>query len=124
MNMTTTTPQIITDLDLNQIQTYIQFDKLLLSNIDKVLNLLGPECKQKIYQHLHNNYNIEKEEIPRRIEEFSDALETIFGTSTRILEINIMKMLHQSTPETEYVEINPDLTFSEYVKKLRRKIVH
>ena len=122
MNMTTTMPQIITNLEPNQVQTCVQFDKLLLSNIDKVFNLLGPECKQKIYQHLHKNCNIEKEEIPRRIDEFSDALETIFGNSTRILEINIMKMLHQSTTKIEYIEMNLDLTFSEYVKKLRRKL--
>ena len=66
---------------------------------------------------------IARQDIPYSIDNFSDALERIFGLGARHLEILIMKKLHEKI--TCFYEWNgpswlvPDLTFRQYVELMR-----
>lgn len=100
-----------------------KFEDVLLEAIDKALSTLGENVKKVIYFHLAQKFMIAQQDIPYRIEDFSDVLEQIFSVGARNLEILIMAKLHE---KINYVyEWNgpkwliPNLTFSQYVELLR-----
>jgi hypothetical protein len=100
-----------------------KFEQILLDSIDEAYSTLGESVKTSIYFHLEHKFMIAKQDIPYRINDFSDALEQIFGLGARHLEILIMKKLHEKI--TCFYEWNgpswlvPDLTFRKYVELMR-----
>jgi hypothetical protein len=104
------------------------FDQLLLDAIDEGLSGLGEASKASIYIYLESHFNIRKQEIPNKLNEFSNALERIFGLGARHLEILLMKNLHAKVevnckwPTYEWPLskwIVPEMTFTEYVRLIR-----
>lgn len=95
------------------------FQKILLEALDSALSSLGDSAKQSIYFHLENRFKITKDEIPRRLDDFDEGLEKIFGPGTRYLEILIMKKLHEKAkPKGGAVKLDEkkELKFIDYVK--------
>src|SRR5665647_1551460 len=70
------------------------FDDILLETIDETLSSLGEPVKNAFYFHLQTNFNISKNEIPKKIYEFSNIVQKIFGSGAGMLEIKFMKTLH------------------------------
>jgi hypothetical protein len=63
-----------------------------------------------------------RQDIPYRIEEFTDAVENIFGSGARILEIQIMKCLFKKVGYTfKHYSKRQDITFNEYVTAVKMK---
>lgn len=96
------------------------FEELLLEAVDDALASLGDSAKQAIYYHLEKKFKITKDEIPKRLKEFAEGLEKIFGVGARFIEILIMKKLysHIGTP-LEWDE-SKELVFVDYVEAARR----
>lgn len=70
------------------------FDNLLLEAIDDAFAVLSKPVKEALFFYLENIFKIQKADIPDKIDEFSDALENIFGEiGSRHIEILIMKKL-------------------------------
>ena len=100
-----------------------KFDNILLESIDESLSSLGESAKTSIYFHLQQGFFISKHEIPFRIDDFSNALERIFGLGARHLELLIMKKLHEKV-SCQYKWkgpkwLVPDLTLRKYVELAR-----
>ncbi len=101
-----------------------KFETLLLEAVDDAFSTLGERAKTSIYFHLEHKFIIPKQDIPYRIDDFSDALERIFGIAAKHLEILIMKKLHEKI-SCFFYEWNgpswlvPDLTFRQYVELMR-----
>jgi hypothetical protein len=104
------------------------FDQLLLEAIDDGLTAVGEAAKTSIYFHLENRFNIKKQEIPYKLNDFSNALEQIFGLGARHFEILFMKKLHSKFEATFKWPtykwplskwIVPEMTFPEYVRLMR-----
>ena len=76
-----------------------------------------------MYFYLDTKFAISKQDIPKRIDDFSDALEQIFGQGARQIEILIMKYLNQRVDCTyKWVGpkwLVPDLTLKKYVILLK-----
>jgi nucleoside-diphosphate-sugar epimerase len=94
------------------------FEKLVMDAVENVFSSLGESCKQAIYFHLENRYNIGKKEIPERIEDFADALEEIFGSGAKLIEIEIIKLLFSKVQTFKYSPKQEDLLFTNYLKRL------
>jgi hypothetical protein len=105
------------------------FDDILLKTIDETLSSLGEPVKNAVYFHLQTNFNISKNEIPKKINEFSDIVQKIFGSGAGRLEIKLMKTLHSKigvnvkwaqyeAPLSKW--IITDITFVEYVNSMRQ----
>jgi hypothetical protein len=92
------------------------FDKLLMESIDEALTSLGNSAKQAIYFHLEDKFKVSKEEIPRRIEDFADGIEKIFGLGAHFIEILIMKKLHEKIGKPVEWDERKELVFVNYVK--------
>ncbi len=100
-----------------------KFSTILLESIDEALLKLGENTKTSIYFHLKTKFAISRHDIPEKIEDFSDALEQIFGLGAPKIEILIMKCLNEQVKGTyKWVGprwLVPDLTFIKYVKLMR-----
>ena len=100
-----------------------KFSAILQESIDEALLTLGENAKTSIYFHLATKFAINKRDIPDRVDDFSEALEQIFGLATRQLEILIMKYLNEKIDCSYYWVgpkwLVPDLTFTKYVKMLK-----
>jgi hypothetical protein len=70
------------------------FETIVAQAIDDVLSDLGNANKQAIYRHLKNNYGINENEIPYKIEDFARAIEQTFGSVAKLIEIKIIERLH------------------------------
>jgi len=94
------------------------FRKLLLEAVDEVFSSsLGDSAKRAIYFNLQKTFRIKKQEIPNKIDEFTNAIEKIFGDGAKLLEIQVMKHLYEKVGnEFGYFPEEDDLLFTEYVK--------
>ena len=96
-----------------------KFEDTLLCAIDDAFSLLGEEVKKALYFHLEHDLLIARQDIPDRIDDFSDALERVFGIGARQLELLIMQALKQKISASYKWEgpswLIPDLTFVKYV---------
>jgi len=91
------------------------FEKLLLDAVDEALSSLGDSSKQAIYFHLQDKFDIAKNEIPHRLNDFANGLEKIFGLGARFIEILIMKNLHGKIGQPLEWNESKELVFLEYV---------
>jgi len=97
------------------------FEELLGEAIDDGLAVLGESSKQVIYFYLEKTVKMNRLDIPYRIGEFTDAIERIFGTGAKILEIQIMKCLFKKVEYSIKNYSEPkNLTFLEYVAAVKR----
>lgn len=99
------------------------YEQLVLQAVDEALSSLGDSPKQAIYFHLEEAFKISKHDIPYKIEEFVDALEKTFGFGAKLLEIQILKHLHEKVGQVfKYSPEKGDLVLTEYVATLRRTL--
>lgn len=92
------------------------FERLLFEAVDEGLSSLGDSSKHAIYYYLKKNFNIEKKEIPYKIDVFATAIEKIFGLGASFLEILIMKRLYEKDGRSfKWKGSEDDFTFTEYV---------
>ena len=102
---------------------YEKFEDVLQGSIDEAFSSLGEPVRTAIYFNLEHKFLIARQEIPSRIEDFSDALERIFGLGAKHLELLIMKNLYEKVKCFYRWEgpnwLVPDLTFKEYVELMR-----
>ena len=99
------------------------FEKLLRDAVDEVFSSLGDSAKEAMYLSLAETFNISKRDIPRKIEEFSDAIEKMFGLGGKLIEIQIMKRLYRKVgPSFEYSPKQDALVFTKYLEAVKSSI--
>jgi hypothetical protein len=91
------------------------FENILLEAVDEALASLGDSAKQAIYYHLEDKFKITKNEIPKRLKDFEDGLEKIFGLGARFIEILIMKKLYEKIGKPLEWNESKELIFFDYV---------
>ena len=91
--------------------------QILLMAIDESLSSLGDSARQAIYYHLESSFNLKKAEIPEKIEVFSKVIEDIFRDGAKLLEIQIMRNLHEKIKcgPIQYPS-QSELIFAEYIE--------
>jgi len=99
------------------------FDKLLLEAVDEGLASLGESSKQAIYYHLEKAFNVKKHEIPYKIEDFTRAVEKIFGLGASVLQLLIMKVLYEKVGRAVQLHEPKDFTFTNYVAAVKRSFL-
>jgi hypothetical protein len=95
------------------------FEKLLLEAVDEALTSLGGSAKQAVYYHLENKFKIRKDDIPSRLEDFMNGLESIFGLGANFIEIMIMKKLYEKVGQPLEWSEGKEFMFSEYVAAVK-----
>jgi hypothetical protein len=97
-----------------------KFEEVLLEAIDEGLSLLGESSKHAVYFHLEKAFKMNRLDIPYRIEDFTDAMEKLFGAGAKILEIHIMKCLFKKVGYNfKHYPKQKNLTFMEYIAAVK-----
>jgi len=105
-----------------------KFDQYLLEAMDETLSSLGEVVKNAVLEHLKNEFQINKNDIPQKICDFSKIVHKVFGLGADRLERKIVKNLSSKLQVdvnlTEYEWplskwIINDVSFTEYVANLR-----
>jgi hypothetical protein len=100
-------------------QTKNQLDMKIIDAIDESLASFGESVKSAVYFQLENGYNVKKQDIPSRIEEFATAIEAIFGIGARLIEMKIIETLYASAKGFMYIPKSEDLVFKDYVQSVK-----
>ncbi len=93
-----------------------KFDNLLIESIDETLTLLGEPVKNEFYQQLNVKFNIEKTDIPQRLEDFSHILHKVFGLGASRLEVKFLRNLDSKIPVGSKC-FNADWSVSTWIEK-------
>ncbi len=100
-----------------------EFNELFLASIDEALSSLGTGAKTAIYFHLEQKFNIKKQEIPSRIDSFTEALEKIFGLGSKNLQVMFMEKLHVKLKgKCKSIKLQ-EFTFPKYVEAIKQTLV-
>jgi hypothetical protein len=106
-----------------------QFNDFLGQAIDEVLTSLGEPVKNTFYQRLEVDFDIPKNEIPKKIPEFCNIIHKIFGLGACRLERKFMQNLNSKVqanvelPECEWSLskwIVMETSFEENIDKIRK----
>ena len=100
-----------------------RLDMTIMEAVDESLASFGESVRKVVYSQLQNNYNLPKQEIPTRIEEFAAAIEGIFGIGARLIEVKIIQTLCTKAKGFLYVPKEGELLFKDYVQNLRHFLV-
>ncbi|MGD6933735.1 MAG: hypothetical protein ACQCN5_05970 [Candidatus Bathyarchaeia archaeon] len=95
-----------------------KFNELLLSAIDSAFFSLGESVKKSIYFHLEEKFDLKRMQIPNKLKKFQEAMEQIFGSGARFLEILIMKNLHLKVGIS--ISMDNNVCFVDYVEQIKR----
>jgi hypothetical protein len=96
-----------------------KFEATMTEAIDESLSSFKSLNKQEIYAYLENAFKIRKQEIPRKIEDFADAINQMFGIGAKLIEIKIIEAVHKRMPEFMFTPRRGAVMFKEYVASLR-----
>ena len=97
------------------------FERFMLDAVDEVFCSLGDLCAEAIYRHLSENFDIKKQEIPLKADDFVKAIEKIFGFGAKIIQVQIIENLHKKVgQEFKYHTKEGELMFSDYLTALRQ----
>jgi len=98
----------------------MNFIEALMESVDEALSVLGEESKQTVYLHLEKKHNLRKQDIPYKIEEFSEALELLFGNAAKIVQVLIMKSLFKKIKQPiALLATSKTLDFNDYIQSTR-----
>ncbi len=96
------------------------FENLLIEAVDEGLSSLGESSKQAILFHLDKGFNIGKNEIPNKIEDFTKAIEKIFGPGASFLQILIARRLYEKVGEVFESHESADFVFTKHVELVKQ----
>ena len=99
------------------------FERIVIDAVEKVFSSIDESCKQAIYHHLSNNFNITKEQIPHKIDVFANALEEMFGAGAKLIKIEIMKLTFCQVKTIKHQTKQDGLLFTDYMKKLGNSVL-
>ena len=100
-----------------------EFNQLFIEVIDESLSTLGEAAKAAVYYHVEQKFGLTKEEIPRNVENFTEALEKIFGIGSKPIEVLFMQRLYLKVKSDCGPISYEEFTFPKYVDMIREKIV-
>ena len=95
------------------------FKSIVTQAVDETLSSLGREVKPAFYFILEKKFGLNKEDIFNNIESITRAIESIFGESSLLLEIRIMRNLHGKAKTFEYKTNKGELSFRDYLAALK-----
>jgi hypothetical protein len=106
----------VTPTPTNTYDSDEKFDQYLLEAIDETFSSLGEVVKNAFFEHLQNNFEINRADIPQEICDFSNIIHKIFGLGAGRLELKIMKTLNS--------KLQLDVQLTEYEWPLSKWIVN
>lgn len=105
--------------DLKVLSQAESFEAILLKAVDDGLMVLGESPRAAIYFHLERYHSLRKDEIPRRLKDFSSATRGIFGSGGPVIEKLILKRLCEEL-SVDYENVK-EKEFQAAAEELKRR---
>jgi hypothetical protein len=97
---------------------YQEFNEALLDAIDYAFYSLGESCRRALYFHLKTTFRLPRRQIPERLDEFDEALKTIFKRGAVFQEKLILRKLCEMLGVCDVEDYVPDFVVS--ISMIRR----
>lgn len=98
-----------------------KFERLLVKTIDVQLKqVFGETATFVIYNYLQNALSLRQEEIPKKLEVFTEGLNRFLSSGARVVEKVILEGLY-SDFEQEF-QVKEGYNFVDYINELRKAI--
>ena len=88
--------------------------------VDEALSSLGLSARQATYYYLDKVFNLKRQEIPLKINDFTIAIEKFFGLGANFLEDLILKQLGEKIGKDLKRDISRDLSFTERIAEVKQ----
>ncbi len=98
----------------------LSFEGAVTESIDEVFTSFGENVKQAMYNYFENKYGMGKQQIPSMIEDFANAIESIFGDSSKLVELKIIEKLQSKIKGFTYKSKSAEMFFTEYLAALQK----
>jgi hypothetical protein len=99
----------------------VDFEKSLIRTIDTQLKqVFGETGASVIYQYMQSTLSLRQEEIPSKLEAFSEGLDRFLNSGARVVEKVILDKLY-SNFDQEF-QFKEGHNFVDYVKDLRTEV--
>lgn len=70
-----------------------RFNESFLKAVDFAFDSLGKSCKQALYFHLKNSFNVGRDDVSEKVEDFDEALSLIFKDGVVYLKRLVLEKL-------------------------------
>lgn len=108
------------NLENKTISIIDSFQDIFLEAVDEGLSIIGEIAKNAVYTYLKRTFKMNKQEIPNRIDEYVTAIENMFGTGAKIIQIQTMRNLHKKVGcQIKHYPNHKNLIFTEYVSTIK-----
>ncbi len=86
-----------------------------LACVDRGLSHLGETIKHVVYWYLENEYDLKKDAIPDKPEEFMKALEKMYGPGAKVMERNMVREMNSEfrMKANTFIEAVRNIKFDE-----------
>jgi len=99
----------------------VNFEKTLVSTIDTQLKqVFGETGASVIYQYLQSALSLRQEEIPRKLETFSEGLNRFLNSGARVVEKVILDGLYSDFGQE--FQFKEGYNFADYVEELKKAV--
>jgi hypothetical protein len=95
-----------------------KFSKLLLEAVDHGLLMLGETSRQAIYDCIENSYQINRGQIPEKLDAVHGALTDLLGRGANMVETIAAERFYKALNLT--FEPNDDWTLADYVNHAKK----
>ena len=97
----------------------VNFEKTLVRTIDTQLKqVFGETGASVIYQYLQSTLSLRQEEIPRKLETFSEGLNRFLNSGARVVEKVILDGLYSDFGQE--FQFKEGYSFADYVEELKK----
>jgi hypothetical protein len=97
----------------------MKFEKLLVKSVDDGLkDTFGEVATEIIYKHLERKHSLKQEEIPKKLEVFTEGLEKFFSSGAAVVEGIVLQKLCSNLGLERPSEALSN--FVDYVTKLKK----
>ncbi len=96
-----------------------KYEEMLNKAVDRTLNkVFGSTATSIIYTHLEDNYAIRKNEIARKLESFSQAMQEYLNSGAAVVEKEILENFYSGLGLFQRVELEGTRN-NEFIERLR-----
>jgi hypothetical protein len=105
-------------MTLRTINKTEKYEEMFNKAVDKALNrVFGSMATGVIYTHLENNYSLRKDEIARKLDTFSHAMQEYLNSGAAVVEKEILESFYSGLGLFQRAEL--EVPNNEFVGRLK-----
>jgi hypothetical protein len=108
-----------TEMTAHAVNKTEKYEEMLNKAVDKALNrVFGSMATDIIYNHLESNYSIKKDEVARKLETFSQAMQDYLSSGAAVVEKEILENFYSGLGLFQRAELEGQRDH-EFLERLR-----